>query len=367
MEKQIEAARRRLSEILGNLPQDPAEIIPQMTAAALLVCHIKRRFQFFFMEMDGQRTVLAEEFAVFANELAEIAKLGGMNCLTAFGLMGEIPIRRAVLFFDFFEFVLEYAAKRRFDNVFANMPSENGGTALKILLPRGALDCEMEGELIKAVRAENGIIELTDLHNIAGFCLSFPAAEQKRAGALLCRTEELIRLKSRVHDQMGQKLSVLMHFLRQGQWPKTFFSSFCADLSGGLKQIGELSEPLIDPEPELQELAAFFEHISGRLEITGEFPKDRVIFFVLVQILREAATNAVIHGGADTVRAEITREKGNIKMKITDSGSEAPGHITERGGISGMRRNLEKIGGRLDVELTPGFALNVTIPILPVF
>ena len=145
-----------------------------MAAVTALVCFIKRKCQLLFMEMGGQETVPANEFAVYADELAEIVKLGGLNCLTAIDARGDMPIRRAALFYDFLGAVLEKVVKNQFNNALVNMLSEDGRMELRIMLPREALGFDTFEELHYAAQAENGTFELLDLHDRAGLILSFP-------------------------------------------------------------------------------------------------------------------------------------------------------------------------------------------------
>jgi len=173
------------------------------------------------------------------------------------------------------------------------------------------------------------------------------------------QTEELIRLKSQIHDLMGQKLTVLMTSLRQARWPEDdTLASIAADL---LDDIKHADESALDPQVEINTMTRAFEQIGGRIEITGDLPEDKDVALVFAQILREAAVNAVIHGYAHAVYAEITQNGNETKMRITDDNANPPAQITEGSGITDMRRRLNRIGGVLEIKLQPRFMLTVDV------
>ena len=173
------------------------------------------------------------------------------------------------------------------------------------------------------------------------------------------RAEELIRMKSHVHDLMGQKLAVLMRSLRYGNKPD---DETLASISADLMQEIQTDETADDPVVMLESIITSFERANGKIMVTGELPGDRNAALVMVQIIREAAVNAFKHAYANEIYAAITRVGGNIVMNITDNSATPPQRVDERGGMSDMRRRLRRIGGDMEVRLEPGFTLVVTIP-----
>jgi signal transduction histidine kinase len=83
---------------------------------------------------------------------------------------------------------------------------------------------------------------------------------------------------------------------------------------------------------------------------------------LIVDIAREAITNAVRHGFATEVHIHADYADGTYRLKITDNGRPAAGEIKEGVGIGGMRRRLAQFGGELAVVSEPNFTLTVTIP-----
>ena len=173
-------------------------------------------------------------------------------------------------------------------------------------------------------------------------------------------TEELVRAKTDIHDLMGQKLTLLLRPLRHGEWPT---DNALSVIKEGLSyDIMKTTEPPKNPQTELHTVIKAFNRSGVKLTVTGKLPDDKDAALVMVQILREATANAVIHGYASEIRAEITHGETETKMCITNDCVLPHNPIKEGGGITGMRQRLAKIGGRLEIEASPDFMLTVTIP-----
>ena len=49
-------------------------------------------------------------------------------------------------------------------------------------------------------------------------------------------------------------------------------------------------------------------------------------------------------------------------MRVTDNSIKPVINIKEGSGITGMRRRLEKLGGKLFIEISPKFTLTAVVP-----
>ncbi|NLT57985.1 MAG: hypothetical protein GXX99_03385 [Clostridiales bacterium] len=176
----------------------------------------------------------------------------------------------------------------------------------------------------------------------------------------ICLSEELLRVKAETHDLMGQKLTLLLRHLRQGQWPEeAFLSSLSADLNRHRQQA---SQGPGDPAAELGELIKSYAYTGVRVWVHGDLPPEPGQALALVAILREATANAVIHGYADRIYARILQEGHALVLRVTDNSDLPPKAVCEGGGIAGMRRRLERFGGELTVRIAPRFTIVATIP-----
>ncbi|HXC99644.1 MAG TPA: ATP-binding protein, partial [Verrucomicrobiae bacterium] len=71
---------------------------------------------------------------------------------------------------------------------------------------------------------------------------------------------------------------------------------------------------------------------------------------------KEALANVVRHSGATEVRFSIRVQNGKIQLTIADNGRGLAegGRTTAMDGINNMRRRLEKLGGRLEMDSRAG-------------
>jgi len=174
LERNLSRHQKRLAGMLGDLSDDEAGRKERIASISLLMCYTKRKCQLLFIEMSGQENVSPGEFFSYLNTLAEVARLNGVDCLMMFDMRVDIPVRHAILYYDFFVLALECAAIKRIEKALVNMLAENGWIALKILMPPEALACEMDKDLGKLIEAEKGLLTVNDLEGMAGFTLSFP-------------------------------------------------------------------------------------------------------------------------------------------------------------------------------------------------
>jgi two-component system sensor histidine kinase DesK len=84
---------------------------------------------------------------------------------------------------------------------------------------------------------------------------------------------------------------------------------------------------------------------------------------VLAWVVREATTNVLRHSGADSCRIELADERGRLRLTVSDDGVGGPPPGGRRGGLDGLRRRVEEVGGVLEVHPGPeGFRLVAEVP-----
>ncbi len=84
----------------------------------------------------------------------------------------------------------------------------------------------------------------------------------------------------------------------------------------------------------------------------------------LVRCVQEIVTNAARHAGAENLWIEIRRSDGGLEVRARDDGRGA-GQVSPGQGLTGMRRRLEELGGRLKFSSVPGegFQVEAWIPL----
>ena len=174
-----------------------------------------------------------------------------------------------------------------------------------------------------------------------------------------------LRMRARVHDVIGQRLSILHRYLEEGRLDDEsleqidpLLRSIAADLrSGGASE----------PAEQLGDIVHAFGLVSVQIDVEGELPGDARVAAAFLQIIREASTNATKHAQAHQVHVRLWQEgtAGSeiAHMTISNDGAPAPVSYREGTGIPGMRHVAQDLGGSLEVHAAPPFTLTVSIPL----
>ncbi len=155
------------------------------------------------------------------------------------------------------------------------------------------------------------------------------------------REQERNRLRGRIHDLLGQRITVFQRWLQNGEKPT-------------LEQIFELLNTLEteiaeedneSDEQILQSIVQIFEQIGVEIEIEGKLPTDLRCSQVFVSIIREASTNAVRHGLATNVKVEFSETEAEFILSVKNNGIIPKEEIIDGTGITTMKSRLKKVGG----------------------
>lgn len=173
----------------------------------------------------------------------------------------------------------------------------------------------------------------------------------------LCRNEEMLRAKRRVHDLLGQQISLVLRSVREHREPDAaILKSFEKGLPHELKAAEE------DCTESLRMVAESFQSLGVSVIISGEAPRDPEVQRVFFEISAEALTNAVHHGYATQVRISFENQDNSWNLKIRDNGRVKNLPIQEGGGLREMRRKTEQLGGQFSYAAASHFSILVTIP-----
>ena len=175
---------------------------------------------------------------------------------------------------------------------------------------------------------------------------------------LLTRLEETERhrtlqeITSRVHDVLGQRISMLQQLLASPA-PK--------DALDTIVRIDSLLEavPLTQeahPATLLADMTDTYTRLGIRLIRTGELPRNLRRARAFAAIIREALSNAVCHGRANEIHITLTERRLRIRDNGIGCRTLHPG-----GGLTGMIRRVNDLGGRLLITPSPHFDLDAQI------
>lgn len=173
----------------------------------------------------------------------------------------------------------------------------------------------------------------------------------------ICEAEEIARSKGRVHDILGQRISLLLRALRDDQQPDDLLlMEFVRNLPTALQE-----DYTPSPFHRLDMLRKTFQSMDVSVEFQGDLPENVEVAGSFAEIAVECVTNAVRHGYATRIQFHFF-ENDCWRMTVTDNGIPPAGPIREGGGISGMRRRIDRLGGSLELYTVPRFRIEISVP-----
>ena len=173
------------------------------------------------------------------------------------------------------------------------------------------------------------------------------------------REEEILNTKMRVHDEMGRYLIEARKYLREGSSesiPENVISAWQRAVSM-LKYNNETAD-----EDMLSQVRKTCESVKLGFVQTGTLPKEESAAYLLTCAVRECVTNAVRYAGASELYADFTETETDATVVVYNDGKQPDSEIVEGGGLSTLRRRVERAGGSMTVQSRPRFQLTVTVP-----
>ena len=175
----------------------------------------------------------------------------------------------------------------------------------------------------------------------------------------LTREREILRAKTRVHDEIGQVLLQTRQFLSGAQGDA---ESVCAAWRQNVRLLlGKYAdEQHVDTFDQLARAACA---IGVTIERRGILPAEGTENAQLAEAAaHECLTNLVRHAGG--TRLEIIGEKtaSGWRVRYLNDGSTPSGPIVEGSGLSALRTQTEAAGGKMNIEYAPRFELTLALP-----
>ncbi|WP_199648626.1 hypothetical protein, partial [Pseudoflavonifractor sp. AF19-9AC] len=131
----------------------------------------------------------------------------------------------------------------------------------------------------------------------------------------ICEAEEIARSKGRIHDLLGQRISLLLRALRDGRQPDmALLTDFARSLPAALRQ-----DDTPSPARRLALLQETFQGLDVSVEVQGMLPEDEAVADAFAEIAVECVTNAVRHGYATRIQFHLFHNDC-WRMTVTDNG-----------------------------------------------
>lgn len=173
-----------------------------------------------------------------------------------------------------------------------------------------------------------------------------------------CEKEKnLLELKNKYHDLLGQNLSILQQYLNRPNIAKDNLEEIKYMIKEMFIDIKEIKSS----KDRLNELIEIHNKSGTKILLEGKLPQNEEKAIAFFEIIREAVTNAIRHANSTEVYIKIKNDTEHTKMTIRNNGKKPKAEIIENEGIKGMRRKIAQIGGKIEIITKPEFLINIEI------
>ena len=173
------------------------------------------------------------------------------------------------------------------------------------------------------------------------------------------REKEILRAKTRVHDEIGRALLQTRQFLSGAQGDA---ETVCAAWRQNVRLL--LGKYTDEPRAgAFEALARAAQVIGVTIQRDGAFPAEGTENAQLVEAAaHECLTNLVRH--AHGTRLEMTGRKiaSGWKICYLNDGDAPSGPIIEGSGLAALRARTEAAGGAMEIAHAPRFQLTLVLP-----
>ncbi len=166
---------------------------------------------------------------------------------------------------------------------------------------------------------------------------------------------ERLAAKIRIHDDLGTALLGTRLYLSGEE------SVTREGLLSLWRQCVTLMRLRDAPDAEDEAPQAICSRLGLRLVLTGDLPEAAKPARLLRLGVWACATNTLRHAGGDTLYLTCEETPRACAFVFTNSGAPPKGPIVEGGGLGNLRREVERAGGKMEVESAPVFRLTITL------
>ena len=173
------------------------------------------------------------------------------------------------------------------------------------------------------------------------------------------REKEILRAKTRVHDQIGHALLQTRQFLSGTQGD-------AARVCAAWRQNTQLLLTKYADEQRMdafEQLARAAQAIGVTIARSGAFPQEGTESAQLAEAAaHECLTNLVRHAGGTRLEILSERTAEGWSIRYRNDGDAPSGPIVEGSGLTALRARTEAAGGAMAIAHAPRFELTLTLP-----
>lgn len=170
----------------------------------------------------------------------------------------------------------------------------------------------------------------------------------------LTRAKERLETKANIHRELGQALLINRKYVIGSVVKEAPFDAWDT-IVATLRCENTVSEK--DP-------LAMFMYAADRagiqVNILGELPARAEVKNMFIMAAVEALLNAVRHAEATVLTIAFSCDAMSYTVRFTNNGKQPVTAIVEGGGLTSLRRRAKALGGDMQVEIAPEFALSIS-------
>ena len=178
---------------------------------------------------------------------------------------------------------------------------------------------------------------------------------------ILTREKEVLSAKTKLHDDMGAGLIAIRHILNNNG---TQEAATAVDVFRRAVSAIKYDNAYPRGHSELDRFLQDAEAIGIKVDLSGELPEQEELRRVMILAMRECLTNSVRHAGATTIHIMVEKKEDGISMQITNDGRVPETEVVPKGGLRNLQRYIMDLGGTMEIQSKPGFALTVVLPVI---
>lgn len=170
-------------------------------------------------------------------------------------------------------------------------------------------------------------------------------------------------MKARVHDIIGQRLSMLHRLVEDGDVSMERIDAIRPALENLVDDLSNISTEIHDdPDILLASIVEAFATAGLEVKIMGALPKRENISKAFIKMVRECSTNAMKHGHAASVNVRFEEDESSFICTVVNHGSVDSNSYVEGTGLRNLRVMMENLGGELSVDTESSFTVRAIIP-----
>lgn len=169
--------------------------------------------------------------------------------------------------------------------------------------------------------------------------------------------QEAANARVALHNQLGQVLLMGRHLIEH---PEATDPGVVYVATGQMNAflLGEAETPPRKADDPLQSAMADARSIGVTTELPGKPPENAARLRLLANAIRECAANARKHAGGDRVSVRVSED--GRQFTLTNNGSPPKRPILPSGGLLALQKEAESLGGTMQLQSSPEFALTFT-------